>query len=494
MTNEHEHLYADIARRTGGNIYIGVTGPVRAGKSTFVKRVMESVVLPRIEDVYRRERAKDEIPQSGSGKTIMTAEPKFVPEEAVEISPDGTARLSVRLIDCVGYMVPGAVGATEDGKPRMVTTPWYDEPIPMTEAAELGTQKVMAEHSTVGVVVTTDGTVTELESSDYSEAERRAITDMQATGKPFLVLLNTDDPTSASAQEKAAQLAQEHGVRCMPVNCLTLDAAQICTILKALLFEFDVTELRFYLPGWLSALETDHRIKAALYDAMRRTAAEISKVAEAAPKLRELVARTEAEDCTLLSVDLGSGTVDCRLDYPEALFYEILSEKSGVEVADDRDLMQMLVELAQMRREYDRVADALQQVRATGYGVVMPSAEETTLETPELVKKGGAYGIKLKASAPSIHMMRADIRTEISPMVGDEKQSEALVSTIVQEYESDAEQLWQSNIFGKSVYELISDGLNTKLTRMAEDSRFKLRDVLTKVVNEGANGLICLIL
>lgn len=494
MNNEHEQLYSDIAKRTGGNIYIGVTGPVRAGKSTFVKRVMETVVLDNIRDVYRRERAKDELPQCGSGKTIMTAEPKFVPEEAVEIAPDGTARLCVRMIDCVGYMVPGAVGALEDGSPRMVTTPWYDTPIPMTEAAELGTKKVMSEHATIGVVVTTDGSVTALERTDYEDAERRAIKDMQATGKPFLVLLNTQTPTGEEAQALSAQIAERYGVRCMPVNCLALDAQQVCEILKALLYEFNVTELRFYLPGWVCALETDHAVKAALYEAMRKTAGELSKVAEAAPKLRDMVEQTAANDGTVLSVDLGSGAVDCRLDFPETLFYQVLSEKSGMEVADDRALMQMLADFADIRAAYGRISDALEQVRATGYGIVSPSIEETTLEAPSLVKKGGAYGVRLKASAPSIHMMRADLETEISPMVGDEQQTRALVGTMQEEYENQTDALWQSNIFGKSVQELISDGLETKLTRMATDSRMKLRDVLTRVVNDGANGLICLIL
>ena len=494
MTNEHEQLYQDIAKRTGGNIYIGVTGPVRTGKSTFVKRVMETLVLDRIEDVYQRERARDELPQCGSGKTIMTAEPKFVPEEAVEISPDGTAKLSVRLIDCVGYMVAGAAGATEDGKPRMVTTPWYDEPIPMTEAAELGTKKVMEEHSTVGVVITTDGSVTDLDAADYRDAEQRAIADMQKTGKPFLVLLNTEAPGSDKAQQRAREIASDYGVRCLPVNCLTLDAEAVCRLLQALLFEFDVTELRFYLPGWLEALEAGHRIKAELYAAMRRTAAGISRIAEAEPKLRTLLEQTAAGDCTILSVDLGSGAVDCRLDFPEGLFYEVLREKSGLQVENDRDLIGLLTKLSEAQREYARISDALEQVRATGYGVVLPSIEETVLEPPELVRKGGAYGVRLKASAPSIHLLRADLETEISPMVGDERQTAALVDTMREEYENDTETLWNSNIFGRSVYELISDGLSQKLDRMADDARGKLQSVLTRVVNDGANGLICLIL
>lgn len=494
MRNEQERLYADIARRTGGNIYIGVTGPVRSGKSTFVKRVMQTLVLPGIADEYRRERARDELPQCGSGKTITTAEPKFVPEEAVEISPDGTAKLSVRLIDSVGYLVPGAVGATEDGKPRMVTTPWFDHEIPMTEAAELGTKKVMEDHSTVGVVLTTDGTVTELAAEDYAEATQRAVADMQATGKPFLVLLNTAEPASEQAQALAAEMAERWGVRCLPVNCLALEADEVRRILKALLFEFDVAELRFWLPGWLDALPLENRHKAALYEAMRKTAAEISKVAQVEPKLRSIVELTEASDCTLLSVDLGSGTADCRLDFPQKLFYGVLSEQSGVELKDDGALLALLGDYATVKREYARIADAVEQVRSTGYGMVLPSTEETVLEPPELVKKGGVYGIKLRASAPSIHMLRTDVRTEISPTVGDERQTEELVQALTGQYEGDAEALRQSNIFGKSVEELIRDGLNAKLTRLPEQARMRLQGALERIVNEGANGLICLLL
>ena len=493
MAISEQTLYADIARRTGGNIYLGVTGPVRTGKSTFIKRVMEELVIPNIDDDYQRERAKDELPQSGSGKTIMTAEPKFVPEEAVEISPDGTARLAVRLIDCVGYMVPGAVGATEDGQPRMVTTPWFDYEIPMTQAAELGTKKVMEDNSTVGIVITTDGTVTDIDRADYVEAEKRAIEDMQATGKPFLVLVNSTQPGAEPAQALAQELRDTYGVSCMAVDCLTMDVAKMKQILKALLFEFPVTELQFYLPGWLEALEVDHRLKASLYEAMRRSAGEISRIAQAEPAIRDICQLEQVSDYTMLSIDLGSGVVCCRLDFPDTLFYQVLGEKSGFEIQDDGDLMRLLSEFSGVKKEYDRISAALEEVRATGYGIVMPSAEEMHLEVPEIVRKGGAYGIRLRASAPSIHMMRADINTEISPMVGDEKQSEELVTYLLGEYEDNTEKLWESNIFGKSLYELVSEGLNTKLTKMPEDSRFKIKDALTKIVNEGGNGLICLI-
>ena len=494
MLNEQSHLYEDIACRTGGNIYIGVTGPVRTGKSTFVRQVMQTTVLPQIGDVYLRERANDELPQCGAGKTIMTAEPKFVPEQAIEISPGGTAKLSVRLIDSVGYMVPGAVGAEEDGQPRMVTTPWYDHPLPMAEAAELGTKKVMEEHCTVGVVVTTDGSVTDLPAAAYAEAERRAITDMRATGKPFLVLLNTKEPSAPEPRAGAEAIEAEFGVRCLPVNVQALDAAGVAALLRELLFEFPLTELRFFLPGWFEALEAEHPLKSSLYAAMRKTAEQLSRISEAEPHLRQITEQTEASSCLVTAVDLGRGTVDCRLELPQALFYGVLGEAAGVAVANDRALLRLLRESAQIRRHYARVADALEQVQATGYGVVAPCREETVLEAPELVRRGGAYGVKLRASAPSIHMLRTDVRTEISPMVGDERQSEALVEQLAGDYETDTEKLWQSNIFGKSVGELIDDGLHTKLVRLPEDARMKLQGALTRIVNEGANGLICLIL
>ena len=486
-------LYEDIAKRTGGNIYIGLTGPVRVGKSTFVKRFMEQLVLPEIQDEYRRERAKDELPQCGSGRTIMTAEPKFVPEEAVEIMPDDNAALSVRLIDCVGYIVPGAVGATENGTPRMVTTPWFDHEIPMTEAAEVGTKKVMEEHCTVGLVMTTDGTVTDIPREDYQDAERRAISDMKKTGKPFLILVNSSQPEGTEAKELASRLEQEFGVRALTINCLTMQEMQINEILQAVLYEFPVTELRFYMPRWLDVLEPDHTLKHALYQAMLQSAEEIGKIAEAAPSVAEICRMEQVSDCTVTGIDLGTGTVTCRLDFPEGLFYQILGEKSGFQITNDGDLMDLLVQYAKIKKSYDRISSALEEVMATGYGIVMPSSEEMKLEVPQIVRKGSAYGIKLKASAPSIHMMRADVDTEISPMVGDEKQSEELVSYLLGEYQDRTEQIWDSNIFGKSVYELVSEGLSSKLTRMPEDSRRKLKDALTRIVNEGGNGLICLI-
>lgn len=486
-----ENMYANIAARTGGNIYIGVVGPVRTGKSTLIKRIMETMVIPNIEDPYRKERAKDELPQSGSGKTIMTSEPKFVPEEAVEICPDGTTRLRVRMIDSVGYMVDGAVGATEDGAPRMVTTPWYDYEIPLVEAAELGTQKVMQEHCSVGFVVTTDGTVTDIDRTDYLEAEGRAITDMKKTGKPYLVIINSASPAGEKAKAVQRELKEKYGVDSFICDCQALTTEDINGLLQELLYAFPMQQLAVYLPRWMDALEMDHPVKSALYTALLQVAEQIACLAQAEGTLAALGELEAVQDFKIRAIDLGTGTVSCVLTFPEKLFYEILSAKAGMPIENDGQLLSLLTTLSESKREYDKIADALSSVKATGYGIVMPGAEEMKLETPEILKKNGAFGVKLKAGAPSIHMIRVDIDTEISPMVGNEKQSQDLISYLAGE---SPEKLWESNIFGKSVYTLIQEGLSSKLVRTPDDVRNKFRGCLTRVVNEGANGVICLIL
>ena len=486
-----ENIYADIAARTGGNIYIGVVGPVRTGKSTLIKRIMEGLVIPNIEDMYRKERAKDELPQSGSGRTIMTSEPKFIPEEAVEISPDGTTRFRVRLIDSVGYMVNSAVGADEDGQPRMVTTPWYDYEIPMTEAAEKGTKKVMEEHCSIGLVVTTDGTITDIPREDYIPAEAKAIADMQATGKPFLILINSQEPAGEAAQSVRKSIYEKTGIQPMVADCQAMDTQGISQLLQQILYAFPMKQLHVHLPRWMDALEPEHPVKAALYEALIRRAEEISALAQAEVSLSKLKELEQVLDFSLRSIDLGTGTVVCALGFPESLFYEILSSKVGMQIENDGQLLALLTELSAIKQEYDKIADALSSVKATGYGIVMPTAEEMTLEKPELLRKNGAFGVKLRAGAPSIHMMRVDIDTEISPMVGDEKQSQDLISYLSGEA---PEKLWESNIFGKSVYEMIREGLTSKLVRTPEDVRGKFRGSLTRIVNEGANGLVCLIL
>lgn len=486
-----ETIYSDIAARTGGNVYIGVVGPVRTGKSTLIKRIMEILVIPKITDPYRAERARDELPQSGSGRTIMTSEPKFIPEEAIEITPDGKTTLRLRLIDSVGYMIPGAVGAEEEGAPRMVTTSWFDHPIPMTEAAELGTKKVIAEHCTVGIVVTTDGSVTDIPREDYTEAEGKAIRDMLSTGKPFLVIVNTRNPGSESSNSVQNELRSRYGIESVAADCQALDQNGISQLFEQLLYSFPLKELHVHLPRWVDALESGHPIKSALYEALLQRAQEISTLAQAEITLEKLRELEQVLDFSLRKVDLGTGTVSCALTLPEKLFYEILSSKAGQPITSDGQLLNLLSELSAVKREYEQISDALASVKATGYGIVMPTAQDMQLHKPEVVRKGGSYGIKLQADAPSIHMIRVDVSTQISPMVGGEQQSRELLDYLSGE---DPEKLWESNIFGKSVGTMIQEGLTGKLLSLPEDVRSKFRGTLTTVVNEGANGLICLIL
>lgn len=486
-----ESIYQDMAQRTGGDIYIGVVGPVRTGKSTLIKRIMEMLVIPGIQDPYKKERARDELPQSGSGRIIMTSEPKFIPENATEIAPDGATKLRLRMIDSVGYMVEGAVGAYDEGQPRMVTTPWFDHEIPMTEAAELGTKKVMEEHCSLGLVVTTDGSVTDIPRKDYIAAENRAIRDMQKTGKPFLVIINSRNPSSKEAAEVREQIRREFGLDAHICDCQSLDAEGISALLRALLYQFPLHEIHVNLPRWMDALEPEHPLKAGVYRDLQNQAEKIQTLADAETALSALASAENVRDYYFKGIDLGTGRVSCALTFPDQLFYEIISQKSGMEIHTDTELLRLLVELARVKKEYEKVSSALNSVMATGYGVVMPGAEQMKLEPPELLKKGGSFGVRLKAGAPSIHMMRVDVDTEIAPMVGDEKQSQDLIRHLS---DGSPEDLWQSNIFGKSVYDLLQDGLNTKLMRLPEEVRGKFRGTLSRIVNEGATGLVCLIL
>ena len=485
-----ETIFADIAARTGGNIYIGVSGPVRTGKSTLIKRIMEELVIPNIDDPFRRERARDELPQSGSGRTITTSEPKFVPEDAVEISPDGTVQLGIRMIDSVGYMVEGAVGAQEDGVARMVTTPWYDHEIPMTEAAELGTKKVMQEHCSVGLVVTTDGTVTDIPREDYTGAEARAIEDMQKTGKPYLVVVNSREPEGEKAKETAAHIAEAFGVEPVVVDAQSMDTGDIADLLGQLLYAFPMQELHIHLPRWVSGLAADHPVKKSVYEALLRQASEIQTLSQASAALAPIGDLEPVTDFSIQRIDPGTGTVICTIRFPQALFYEILSATAGIPVGDDGELVQLLTELSRIKQEYDQISEALVSVNATGYGIVMPTADQLTLEQPELLRKNGAFGVKLRAGAPSIHLIRVDIDTQLSPIVGNEQQSQELIRYLSGE---EPDKLWQSNIFGKSVYEMVQDGIRTKLLGMPQEVREKFRGTLTRIVNEGANGLFCLI-
>ena len=492
MTNTS--IYQDISTHTSGDIYIGVVGPVRTGKSTFIKRFMESLVIPNIENVYRKERARDELPQSGSGRTIMTAEPKFVPEEAVEVTMEAGLSFRVRLIDCVGYMVKGAVGQYEDDQPRMVTTPWFPQEIPMTEAAEIGTRKVIAEHSTIGIVVTTDGTITEIPREDYLEAEERVISELKELGKPFLVVLNSAYPTSERAQAIRADIEHRYGVTCLTANCLEIGEEEIGEIIRGVLYEFPAKELDLYLPSWVDALSGDHPIKSTLYAAVREHAAQMTRIRDITQVISDIGTCEEISDARVLGIDLGTGQASARLELPRSLFYSTISQQSGFQIRDDGDLLSLLTELAKVKTAYDRVADALNDVQEKGYGIVVPDTEDLVLEEPEIVKQGGRYGVRLRASAPSIHMIRADIETEVSPIVGNEKQSEEMINYLLQEFEGDTSKIWQTNIFGKSFYELVSEDLNSKVKRMPEDARTKLQETLQRIINEGSGGLICIIL
>lgn len=491
---ERNQIYEDIACRTGGDIYIGVVGPVRTGKSTFIKRFMETMVIPNIDNVYRRERARDELPQSGSGRTIMTAEPKFVPEEAVEVQLEEGVSFSVRLIDCVGYMVPGAVGQFEDLAPRMVMTPWYDYEIPMTEAAEVGTRKVIADHSTVGIVITTDGTVTDIPRQDYEEAEARVIRELQEIGKPFVVLLNSAQPEGETACRIAGDIDRRYGVKCIPVNCQTISEQQITGLMQSLLYEFPLQELSLYLPSWVEALPPEHPIKDSIYQTVREKARKLCHIRELDGALKGMCDCEVIENTAVRSIALGIGVAEAELQVPRRLFYDTLSQRSGLTVTDDGDLMQLLTQLGAAKQEYDKVADALRSARENGYGIVMPSVEELDLEDPEIVRQGGRYGVRMKASAPSIHMIRADIETTVSPIVGNEKQSEDMVNYLLQEFEGDTSKIWNSNIFGRSFHEIVGEDLQAKLKRMPEDAQAKLRQALERIINEGGGGLICIIL
>lgn len=491
---EERKLYDDIALRTQGDIYLGVVGPVRTGKSTFIKRFMETLVIPGIDNMYRRERARDELPQSGSGRTIMTAEPKFVPEEAVSVTVDGSTAFQVRLIDCVGYMVEGAIGQTEGENDRMVTTPWFEHEIPLVEAAEIGTRKVIAEHSTVGIVVTTDGSITDIPREDYLEAEQRAILELTEQGKPFLVLLNCTDPVSPRAQAIRTDISQRYHVPCLAVNCLELERETIHTILQALLYEFPLRQLELFLPTWVDALPQEHQLKQDIYAAIRTGTQPLQRIRDVEGCIQNLGGCGVVSGAVVRNIDLGTGIVQAELELPRGQFYETLSQQSGFNVGDDGDLMALLTQLSGIKSAYDKVKDALRQVEETGYGIVVPAIESLILEEPEIMKQGGRYGIRLRASAPSIHMIRADIETEVSPIVGGEKQSEDMIRYLLQEYEGDSGKIWQANIFGKSLHELVSEDLNTKLRRMPDDARVKLRETLQRVINEGSGGLICIIL
>ena len=487
-------LYRDIASRTGGDIYIGVVGPVRTGKSTFIKKFMELMILPGLQNQAMKARTRDELPQSAAGRTIMTTEPKFIPETAVTVELEGGGSFRARLIDCVGYMVEGAMGHEENDQPRMVKSPWFEEEIPFDQAAETGTRRVIREHSTIGLVVTTDGSISDIPREEYEEAEERVIRELQEINKPFIVLLNSIAPNLSETHELAANLSKKYGVTVVPVSCMELDEIEIKRILAGILFEFPVKEVRVEMPRWLTNLEKNHWLRTAIYRS-------IAQASERVEKIRQVQGITEAvsqceyiEKAEALSVDLGTGRARMSISLKPNLFYQVLGEKTGLAIHDEGGLMDSIMELANIKKKYDQIASAYDDVQQTGYGIVMPTLEELTLQEPEIIKQSGKYGIRLKASAPSIHLMKTQITTEVTPIVGSEQQSEELVSYLLNEFEEDPTKIWESNIFGKSLNELVNEGLHNKLYRMPEDARMKLKETIERIINDGCNGLICIII
>lgn len=490
MTNRN--VYENITARTGGDIYLGVVGPVRTGKSTFIKRFMDVMVLPQMEDSAAKKRTVDELPQSAQGKTIMTTEPKFIPREAATIQFDDEVSANLKLIDCVGYLIDGVSGHMEEGNERMVKTPWFDHEIPFAKAAQIGTEKVIREHATIGILVTTDGSFTEIPRENYVPAEERTVQELKKIGKPFVVLLNTPRPHSNDSQQLAKKLQEKYGVSVLPVNCEQLKQEDICKILQEALYEFPVTELDFYLPKWVEMLPVSHKIKEAAI-------AEAGRILNQAEQMKDIAGvtflpeREEIASIRLEVTDLANGTVKICFRVDDSYYYENISELAGVPIHGEYELISLIRELSAKKEAYAQVAEAMESVQRTGYGVVSPSMEQISVEEPELIRHGGQYGVRLKASSPSIHMIRANIETEIAPIIGSEEQAKDLVSYI-KENENTSEGLWKTNIFGKSLGELVEDGIRRKITMMDEESQQKLQDTMKKIVNDNNGGLVCIIL
>ena len=487
------NIYEDIAKRTSGEIYIGVVGPVRTGKSTVIKKFMEEFVLPNIESGYDKERTKDEIPQSASGKTVMTTEPKFVPDEAVGIKV-GNASMRVRLIDCVGYLIDGAIGTDENGEPRMIMTPWDSSPMEFEKAAELGTRKVICDHSTVGMVVTTDGTIGDFSREDYIKSEERVIKELKSINKPFVIVLNSLTPQDKKTQELAVAIEEKYNAPVALVNALDLTYEDFEGIIKLLLGQFSVTEICFNMPKYLATLENDHWLKQSLIASIRESTLDISKIDDAERVAEHLANNEYIVKKPVPVYDLGSGRVFIDIELLSELYYKIMSELCGIEISNDEELFFNIKRLAEAKKEFDKYTDAIDSVMETGYGIVLPDVDDMTLEEPEIVKQAGAYGVKLRASAPSIHMIKASIDTEIKPVVGTAEQSQEIIKYMLDEFEDDPKKIWESNMFGKSLYELVNEGLHAKLEHISKESRTKLSDTLSRVINEGSNGLICILL
>lgn len=487
-------IYRDIAERTDGDIYVGVVGPVRTGKSTFIKRFMDLMVLPRLDESSEKERVVDELPQSATGKTIMTTQPKFVPNEAVTIKINDNASMNVRMVDCVGYMVKGALGHRENDMPRMVRTPWFDYDIPFEEAAEIGTRKVIDEHATIGIVMTTDGSITEIPRSSYIDAEERVINELKALGKPFVVILNTTNPNSDDARKLRAAMEDKYGVTVMLMDIMRIDEGDINNMLENMLYEFPMRRVHIGFPAWAQALNDDHWLIQNMMDDVKKGTNALSKVKDYNDLMAVFENSQYVKDKKTEDILLGEGRVNVKLDFDDGLFYRILGEECGYPIQDDFHLLSLMKGLTRAKKEYDKIEKAMTAVRETGYGLVPPTMDDLTLEEPEIIRQGGRFGVRLRASAPSLHLIRVDIQTEVSPIVGTEKQSEDLVRYLMSEFENDPAKIWTTNIFGKSLNDLVKEGLSNKLLHMPEDARIKIQETLQRIINEGSGGLICILL
>lgn len=485
-------LYRDIAERTQGDIYMGVVGPVRTGKSTFIKRFMELLIIPTINDRYERERIIDELPQSGSGKTIMTTQPKFVPNEAVHLELEDRTAFSVRMVDCVGYMVPGALGSAEEEVPRMVRTPWYDYDIPFEEAAETGTRKVITDHSTIGIVVTTDGSITQLPRSAYVDAEERVINELKSQTKPFIIILNSTHPDSEETQNLRAAMQEKYGNTVVSMDVLNMNTAQACDVIEQVLMEFPLRIMRFDIPSWMQAIPQEHWLVQRLLQPIMGVLPNLNRMRDYELALDALSDVDGFNPARAQSIELGSGNVSINVNPVEGMFYEILGEECGVEIKDDYHLMSTIKEFVAAKREFDRLSDGLSAAQRTGYGLVPPIMDEMELVEPEIIQQGNRFGVRLKARASGLHMIKVDIETELSPLVGTEEQSEELVDYLMNTFEKEPTKIWQTNIFGKSLYDLVRDSMTNKVNRMSDDVQQKLRDALQRIVNDGCNNLICI--